>query len=255
MVTWSNGCNQVPTRIMLVVALLLGACRTPQGAKGNSPDAGNVLGPGHRDIVSGHYADAVVTNRYFSRAHPDSAERMLGVAYLEVHPTKHNGEPALLLIQRSPPSRFQLIDTSLVLERSLTPIWEVMRLGTRVSRFDFDGPSVRVSVTSPDSAPRTVTRQFDQPFFHSKQLDVLVSAVPLRKGYTAIVPLYVQGALSLELDTISVIDKRAGNVWNVRIADRSIVATYGIDGASRRIVSYDVVIRKGGTGRREFAPE
>lgn len=68
-------------------------------------------------------------------------------------------------------------------------------------------------------------------------------SLPYRLGYTAILPLYSEGDDAIEMDSVAVVDARPDR-WTIRFADPAIVATYGIDAATRRIVSYDVTGRK-----------
>ena len=45
------------------------------------------------------------------------------------------------------------------------------------------------------------------------------------------------------MDSVAVVDQRGGR-WTIRFADPAIVAIYGVDSATRPIVSYDVTGRK-----------
>ncbi|HKW47850.1 MAG TPA: alpha/beta hydrolase, partial [Gemmatimonadaceae bacterium] len=76
--------------------------------------------------------------------------------------------------------------------------------------------------------------------FNFNELDEVVRSVPLRPGYRAIVPLYSEGDNALETDSVDVEGTDSSGVWNVRFADKVIIGHYGIDGATRRIVRYEV---------------
>jgi hypothetical protein len=48
------------------------------------------------------------------------------------------------------------------------------------------------------------------------------------------------------MDTVRVMGRDAGGRWTLRFADPVIVATYGIDEKTRRIVRHEYVMRKTG---------
>jgi hypothetical protein len=79
-----------------------------------------------------------------------------------------------------------------------------------------------------------------------------VRSTPYRAGFTSIVPLYSEGDDAIEMDSIAVIGAAPGR-WTIRFADPAIIATYGLDVTTRRILSYDVVSRKtGGRARKGY---
>jgi hypothetical protein len=54
------------------------------------------------------------------------------------------------------------------------------------------------------------------------------------------------------MDSVAVVDTRADR-WTIRFADPAIIAIYGVDTATRRIVSYEVTGRKtNGKARRIY---
>jgi hypothetical protein len=89
----------------------------------------------------------------------------------------------------------------------------------------------------------TVERRYDAPVFAFSEIEMLVRSLPYRPGYTAILPLYSEGDDAIEMDSVAVVDARP-NRWTVRFADPAIIAVYGIDAGTRRIVSYEVTSRK-----------
>jgi len=76
--------------------------------------------------------------------------------------------------------------------------------------------------------------------FHFEGLDAVIRSIPLRADYHTIVRLYSEGDNAIEKDTIKVEGRDARGVWSVRFADPVIIAHYGIDGETRRIVHYDI---------------
>lgn len=163
-----------------------------------------------------------------------------GEGRTETHVTSYQGTPALLLISsfigRGPP----FVDSALVLREGLAPVWEIHHAGNRRTRFEYNGSHVSLEVTTPDSARRQAAHAYDLPVFHFNELDAVIRAVPLRRGYHRIVPLYSEVDDALEMDTVSVEDQDASGTWNVRFADKVIIGHYGIDPATRTIVRKDV---------------
>jgi hypothetical protein len=75
----------------------------------------------------------------------------------------------------------------------------------------------------------------------------------LREGYQRILPLYAEvaeGSDALEMDTVRVESRAADGHWTLRFADPDIIATYGIDERTRRIVRHEYTLRRDGKLRR-----
>jgi YD repeat-containing protein len=229
------------------------ACRSAAPLAAHPDDsAGPVLLPGDSELSTAHLQPSTIVFRVLWRApHPDSLAREIARGRNEVHQIDVAGSPALLLVTASEKAG-QFVDTAVVRPGSLAPMWETMHAGPATTRFDYDGPSVRVARTTPDSGTRTVTHRYDMPVFHFNELDVVIRSLPLRPGYHAILPLYSEGTDVLEMDTVRVVARGADDVWSIRFADPAIVVTYGVSGRTRDIVRYDVVSRRNGfIGQRE----
>jgi hypothetical protein len=132
------------------------------------------------------------------------------------------------------------------MQSGLAPVWEVSRFKSSVTRYEYAGKQVRLTVTSPDSGTKTREHSYDIPVFHFSELDVLLRSLPLRDGYEAILPLYSEGSDELEMDTVRVQSRARGGVWSVRFADPAIVSTYGINETTREIVTQEIAQRKSG---------
>ena len=208
-----------------------------------------VLLPGSTELTTGHLKVDGARYRYMFKPGADSTEREMGTGGWAVAPMKHNGKAALLLTTNFARGTQHFLDTALVMQDGLHPVWEVSRVGTKTTRWEYSGKHVRMAVTQPDSGTRTKEHTYDVPVFHFNELDVLIRSIPMREGYEAILPLYSEGSDELEMDTVRVNARGADGVWNVRFADPAIVATYGID-AARKIVRYEVFPRRGGNARR-----
>jgi hypothetical protein len=66
---------------------------------------------------------------------------------------------------------------------------------------------------------------------------------------------FKQGDDKLEMNSVYVVNDHPGRRWTVRFSDPAIVAHYGIDAATRRILSYDVTSRKtSGRAHKIYTP-
>lgn len=204
------------------------------------------LTPGTNILASGRELSDTIEYRYLVAGRgAGDAVRELGVGRVETQVTTHDGKPALRLVRSFDGGSTRFRDTAIVALDGLAPLVESHRSGERQTRFSYDGARVHRAVVAPDSARSDGVESYDVPVFHFNELDAIVRALPLRRGYEAIVPLYSQGDNALERDTLRVLAPDSIGVWSVRFADRVIAATYGIDGVTRRIVRYDVVSQKG----------
>ena len=206
--------------------------------------------PGSRELSTSHLMASTLRFRYFNRPGPDSAEKETGGGTSSVIPVEHNGKPALLLVTHSGRPERMFIDTALVMRDGLAPIWEVSRFGGRILRWEYSGKHVKRTMTHPDSGTRTTEHTYDVPVFHFNELDALIRSLPLREGFEAILPLYSEGSDELEMDSVRVMS-HANGIWSIRFADPAIVASYGVDATTRRVVRYEATLRKtGAVGRR-----
>ena len=235
------------SRIPMIMAAVSAAAVL--GATRGTPP---VLFPGSPDVTTGHLVATSARYRYLARAAGDTTEREMSTGRAEQVVTSYEGKPALLLVKSSARGgQTTFLDSALVMHAGLAPVWETSRLGSRVTHYEYAGKRVRLTVTTPDSGTRSREHAYDVPVFHFNELDVLVSSLPLREGYEAIVPLYSEGSDELEMDSVRVMSRDSAGVWSVRFADPAIVSTYGIHAATREIVRYDVVLRRdGGRFRR-----
>jgi hypothetical protein len=211
-----------------------------------------VLAPGSPDISTTHLRNASGSFRYLSRMPTgDTTEREIGAGRSEQVLTRQDGKPALLLVSTSARNGQTYLDSAVVMQSGLAPVWETARRGGGVTRWDYSGKTVRLTLTSPDSGTRTREHTYDVPVFNFQELDVLIRSLPMREGYEAILPLYSEGSEQLEMDSVRVLTRGGDGVWSVRFADPAIVATYGIDGTTREIVRHEVLMRKSGAHMRK----
>ena len=211
-----------------------------------------VLVPGAAEITTTHLRNAAGSYRYLARMPTgDTTEHETGTGRTEQVLMQHNGKPAVMLVSSFSRKDQTFVDSALVMRSGLVPVWETSRFGSRVTRYDYAGKEVRLTITSPDSGTRTRQHTYDVPVFHFNELDVLIRSLPLRAGYEAILPLYSEGSDELEMDTVRVMSQGADGVWSIRFADPAIVATYGIHGTTREFIKQEVLQRKSGGHARK----
>jgi hypothetical protein len=184
-----------------------------------------VLRPGASEIASDHLGEASVTVRLMK------ADSEIGRFRYDWHVVANDG---LLLVTSGEVRSKPFIDSALVKRHGLAPVWEASQFGGKAERWTYDGPRVN-------------QHTYDGPVFNFQELDDLLRSLPLREGYERILPLYSEGDDSLEMDTVRVMGRDGGGRWTLRFADPAIVATYGIDEKTRRIVRHEYVMRKTGS--------
>lgn len=213
-----------------------------QSAHATSIGAGPVLVPGSSDLTTTHFRDTTISYRFIQDRLPngDSVNAVRGVGHEQVRHITYRGRPAIRLVKTVDLNGLMYVDSSTVLAEGLAPQLEVSILGPRRATYVYDGARVHRSVTQPDSATKTTDHDFGTSMFHFEGLDEVIRSIPLRPDYRTIVRLYSEGDDAIETDTISVEGRDRSGIWNVRFADPVIIAHYGIDGTTRRIVHYDI---------------
>jgi hypothetical protein len=204
-----------------------------------------VLLPGSADLAGTHFSARCDSMQRFGRAPGESTERALGAQRLTEQPTSYRGKPAILLVT-SVESAQPFVDSTLMYRDGLAPISEIVRIGPRSTRYDYDGAHVRITRATGDSTPTAREHRYPTPVFPFQQLDAVIRSLPLRAGYAALLPLYSEGDDSVEVDSVRVEGRGANGVWTIRFADPAIVATVGIDGKSRAQVAYAHTFRQKG---------
>ncbi len=199
--------------------------------------APQVLLPGASEIASDHLRDATIAVRVMK------ADSEVGRARYAWR-LAPNGN--LLLITTGHAGDKPFIDSAVVKRRGLAPISESAVVGSEVLHYTYDGPKVTITRTTPDSGTRRIEHTYPMPVFCFQELDDVLRSLPLRDGYEVLLPLYSEGSDTLEVDTARVVSRDTDGRWTIRFADPAIVATYRVDGRTRRIVSHDHVLRRTG---------
>jgi hypothetical protein len=203
---------------------------------------GAALMPGSSDLSTAHFRDTTISYHFIEDRLPngDSVNKVSGVGHEQVRHVMYKGRPALLFVKSVDLNGTTYVDSSAVLADGLAPLWERSTFGSRRKTYDYEGARVHRTITQPDSATKISDHDFGAPMFHFEGLDAVIRSIPLRPDYRTIVRLYSEGDDAIETDTISVDGRDRSGVWNVRFADPVIIAHYGIDGNTRRIVRYDI---------------
>ena len=169
--------------------------------------------------------------------------------------TRFQGRHALVLVVTMNTTSGLVIDTTTVERDGLAPIRETTRTNAGVTRYTYHRNRVEVATTPSDPAHPTKRHQYMFPVFTFEELDALIRSLPLRSGYEALLPLYSEGNDDAEVDTVRVEGRNAKGVWQIRFADKAVVATYGIVDGTRDEVSYAHTFRRAGPfgkGRTEW---
>lgn len=195
-----------------------------------------MLVPGSRDLQTATITDRCDSVWFVARSPGDTSEHTLLGQRQEQHVVR--GTVVQVTTLSTPDG--SLIDSTILVRDGLTPISEVAHTGSQVIRYRYDRN--RVELTT-DSVQR---HEYAHPLFNFDELDLVMRSLPLRPGYQALLPLYSEGDQDAEVDTALVEGKDSAGVWQVRFADKAIVATYGIAADTRQLVSYSHRFRADG---------
>jgi hypothetical protein len=220
------------------------AAPVPEGAA--PPRLVEIL-PGGRVLTVPAVRDTTRAYRLLARRTGDTTTVDFGLTTLGER--AHTEDGTFVQVMTTP--KQASYDTLMVRVAGLAPRWERLRFGPRTIRVEYDGARVTRWEQVGDSAARISTTEFPTPVFAFNQAHTLVRSIPLRVGYTAVLPLFAATTAELEHDTITVTGAPAAGRrgWTVRFADPVIVATYTLDAATREILGYRVAQR---SGRAEF---
>lgn len=180
----------------------------------------------------------------------DSADRPLSektVSQALVAPA----EAGEIVITSAWPPPLTSIDSIVIAPRGLRPVREALAYNGFTRRYQYAGNRVWGTVQHADSAPRVFDRQFAEPVFAFSEVDLLVSAVPWRRDWSIVLPLFSESDEDVEHDTITVLaptrvrrNGRDEDAWAVRFADPAIISTYVVLAGSREIESIDTEQRR-----------
>ena len=101
-----------------------------------------------------------------------------------------DGRPVLLDVLTFETPNATTVDSSWIDARTLRPLRMHSSNAARVVRLEFDGRLVRGGTTPREGAPTSLDRRLDVRPFEWNMFGLAVSALPLRTGYRATMPVY-----------------------------------------------------------------
>lgn len=192
--------------------------------------------PGSHDLQSPKIAERCDSLWFVSRAPGETTEHTLLAQRKELHLVRDRVVQVTTV--NTPEGSY--VDSSVFLRNGLAPILETTYADSHVTRYRYDKNRVDVTTSS------VAHHQYPYPLFNFEELDLVIRLLPMRPGYQALLPLYSEGDQDAEIDTVQVQGRDSVGVWQVRFADKAIVATYGIADGSGALVSYSHRFRANG---------
>jgi hypothetical protein len=202
--------------------------------------------PGKGNLVTGQLGDFTQTERTLSQAATgDTTPHESVVARVDERVLADREGPVFVRVTTGHYSAGDYYDSLFVRRADLRPIREHLAYPQRRIDKQFDYRDNAVHQTNVGgAADTTFVHEYTLPVYAFSEIETLIRSLPFQLNYSAILPLYSEGDDALELDSVAVVNDRAGKLWTVRFADPAIVAMYGVDASTRRIVSYYVTSRK-----------
>jgi hypothetical protein len=137
-------------------------------------------------------SDTIVFQRSITRAGADSGAgtrtmvlRVLGA---------HGGADLLEVVQRFPGGGGEIVDTAVAELATLRAVAHQSHQPARTMRFSFAGRSVEGTVSATGTANDSISRvrqELGGPVFDSNIIELVVAALPLRRGFRAELPFFI----------------------------------------------------------------
>ncbi len=176
----------VPSFLMYTLIAALGTEHPETDRRG--PTGCDTVTAGARTVSSSHLSDFTVV-RHLTLTRGDSS-RPFGTQTETLTSGRLNGRPTLLDILVFDTPRARTVDSSWIDAVTLKPLRFQSRNAARTVELDFIADRVRGQSTPSDSAPTVFDRSLGVAPFEWNVLALAVSALPLRTGYCANVPVY-----------------------------------------------------------------
>lgn len=210
------------------------------------------------ELETNHLTDLSETERTMSRAATgDTTEHESITTRVDERIVGDPRGPMFLRVTTGHYSGGDYYDSIFVRRADLTPVREHLAYLQRHidKRFEFGGTSIHQTNVIGDST-RTFDTEYTLPVYAFSEVELIIRSLPFHSYYSAVIPLYSEGDDKLEMDSVYVVnDRPPGRRWTVRFSDPAIVAVYGIDASTRRILSYYVTSRKtNGRAYKIYAP-
>lgn len=200
--------------------------------------------------------DTVVYQRTITRAGQDTSA---GTRTVVLRVTRTPGDTPLLEVeQRFPGGGGEIVDTAVADLGTLRAVAHRSHQPARTMRFSFVGSEAEGTVALPamgDSAARVeaVHQDLGGPIFDSNVLDLVVSGLPLRPGFSAVLPFFIyerggRVAMPVEVrERATAAFARLGprEAWVVAVGVPGAPATVWVDTETRAVlrVRYDISAR------------
>lgn len=203
-------------------------------------------------LETAHITEGI--SRWRLTVRKDTAARELGVMTSSTHYAEYMTRPAILFVRTVPTPQGDIVDSVLILRRTLAPVWEHSHQPSKTMLLTFSDSAVTGEWAPADSVMRGVHHPIPRPVFNATAQELLVESLPLADGYRTLVPIYSFELGGMELDTLSVVgtglvklrDGGERDAWKIAFADPFITATIWVDRKMRRVLLQEVVARKTG---------
>jgi hypothetical protein len=201
-------------------------------------------------------ADTVVYQRSITRAGHDS---MAGTRTVVSHITDGPDQVWLLEIeQRFPGGGGEIVDTAIAELRTLRAVAHRSHQPARTMRFDFVGDAAEGIVEETAAAPQSpkaqkVHQSLGGPIFDSNVIDLVISALPLERGFSVDLPFFIFERGGRVPMAVAVRDRATSSfgqlgerdAWVVSVDVPGAPATVWVDAKTRAVlrVRYDITAR------------
>lgn len=198
--------------------------------------------------------DTIVFNRSTSRAGSDSSAGTRTVVLRVLRAP--GGDRLLEVVQRFPGGGGEIVDTALADLATLRAVAHQSHQPSRTMRFSFAGNDVEGTVASAGAAGdsvSTVRQELGGPVFDSNVIELVVAALPLRRGFSAELPFFIYERGGRVPMLVSVRDRATiefanlgrREAWVVAVAVPGAPATVWVDTHTNAVlrVRYDISAR------------
>lgn len=206
-------------------------------------------------IAEPRAVDTVVYRRSITREGRDS---IAGTRTVVTRVVEAPGQAALLEVeQRFPGGGGEIVDTAIAELRTLRAVSHCSHQPARTLRFDFVGDGAEGAVVetaaAQSSTPKKVHQSLGGPIFDSNVIDVVISSLPLERGFSSELPFFIferGGRVSM---AVAVRDRATSSFgelgerdsWVVTVNVPGAPATIWVDARTRAVlrVRYDIAAR------------
>lgn len=233
----------MPRTVIAIVLVSVASCRATPAPR--TQDAATSAGPGAAWLAPLSFEPDTARWRVTIRGVRDTTDRPYSEKSVSQTPFIRGSSDVLIASAWPPP--FTSIDSMVIAPEGLRPIREVLAYNGFTRRYQYAGNHVWGTVQHADSTPQVFDRVFPEQLFAFSEVELLVRAIPLRRGWSVVVPLFSESDEDVEHDTITVVaptQATRGDAWVVRFADPAIISTYIVLAGAREIVSIDTEQRR-----------